>query len=135
MRRFDEYCRHLKVLQRAWQEDLSNEFIVSGIIDKFFIQFELGWKVLKNLLSYEGSPVGKTGSPREVIREAYRYFGFMDEEIWLGMLKERNDTAHIYDGEAAQRLAGKIIKEYTGEFEIMRAKIRERYGKQLDEMT
>lgn len=122
-------------MQRAWQEDLSNEFIVSGIIDKFFIQFELGWKVLKNLLSYEGSPVGKTGSPREVIREAYRYFGFMDEEIWLGMLKERNDTAHIYDGEAAQRLAGKIIKEYTGEFEIMRAKIRERYGKQLDEMT
>ncbi|MCI8390032.1 MAG: nucleotidyltransferase [Roseburia sp.] len=135
MRRFDEYCRHLKVLQRAWQEDLSNEFIVSGIIDKFFIQFELGWKVLKNLLSYEGSPVGKTGSPREVIREAYRYFGFMDEEIWLGMLKERNDTAHIYDGEAAQRLAGKIIKEYTGEFEIMRTNIRERYGKQLDEMT
>ncbi len=131
MRRFDEYCRHLKVLQRAWQEDLSNEFIV----DKFFIQFELGWKVLKNLLSYEGSPVGKTGSPREVIREAYRYFGFMDEEIWLGMLKERNDTAHIYDGEAAQRLAGKIIKEYTGEFEIMRTNIRERYGKQLDEMT
>lgn len=135
MRRFDEYCRYLKVLQRAWQEDLSNEFIVSGIIDKFFIQFELGWKVLKNLLSYEGSPVGKTGSPREVIREAYRYFGFMDEEIWLGMLKERNDTAHIYDGEAAQRLAGKIIKEYTGEFEIMRTNIRERYGKQLDEMT
>ena len=135
MRRFDEYCRHLKVLQRAWQEDLSNEFIVSGIIDKFFIQFELDWKVLKNLLSYEGSPVGKTGSPREVIREAYRYFGFMDEEIWLGMLKERNDTAHIYDGEAAQRLAGKIIKEYTGEFEIMRTNIRERYGKQLDEMT
>ena len=135
MRRFDEYCRHLKVLQRAWQEDLSNEFIVSGIIDKFFIQFELGWKVLKNLLSYEGSPVGRTGSPREVIREAYRYFGFMDEEIWLGMLKERNDTAHIYDGEAAQRLAGKIIKEYTGEFEIMRTNIRERYGKQLDEMT
>ena len=122
-------------MQRAWQEDLSNEFIVSGIIDKFFIQFELGWKVLKNLLSYEGSPVGKTGSPREVIREAYRYFGFMDEEIWLGMLKERNDTAHIYDGEAAQRLAGKIIKEYTGEFEIMRTNIRERYGKQLDEMT
>ena len=135
MRRFDEYCRHLKVLQRAWQEDLSNEFIVSGIIDRFFIQFELGWKVLKNLLRYEGSPVGKTGSPREVIREAYRYFGFMDEEIWLGMLKERNDTAHIYDGEAAQRLAEKIIKEYTGEFEIMRTKIRERYGKQLDEMT
>ena len=91
--------------------------------------------MLKNLLSYEGSPVGKTGSPREVIREAYRYFGFMDEEIWLGMLKERNDTAHIYDGEAAQRLAGKIIKEYTGEFEIMRTNIRERYGKQLDEMT
>lgn len=40
MKKFDYYCRHLEVLKRAEQEDLYNEFIVSGIIDKFFLQFE-----------------------------------------------------------------------------------------------
>ena len=33
---------------------MNNVFIISGIIDKFSLQFELGWKVLKELLKYEG---------------------------------------------------------------------------------
>lgn len=41
---------HLRVLERADQEKLDNEFIISGIIDKFSIQFELGWKILKEYI-------------------------------------------------------------------------------------
>lgn len=47
--KFDNYITHLRVLERADQEKLDNEFIISGIIDKFSIQFELGWKMLKEL--------------------------------------------------------------------------------------
>lgn len=47
MKKFNDYVSNLHVLEKAEHEDLENEFIVSGIIDKFFIQFELGWKVLK----------------------------------------------------------------------------------------
>lgn len=47
MKKFNNYVSNLHVLEKAEHEDLENEFIVSGIIDKFFIQFELGWKVLK----------------------------------------------------------------------------------------
>lgn len=53
-KKFDHFKSNLNVLALADQEDLTNEFIIGGIIDKFFIQFELGWKVLKELLSYEG---------------------------------------------------------------------------------
>ena len=52
MKKFDQYVRHLRILSRAFDEDLTNDFIVSGIIDKYYIQFELGWKVLKELLRY-----------------------------------------------------------------------------------
>ena len=55
MKKFDQYVRHLRILSRAFDEDLTNDFIVSGIIDKYYIQFELGWKVLKELLRYEGA--------------------------------------------------------------------------------
>ena len=45
MKKFDQYVRHLRILSRAFDEDLTNDFIVSGIIDKYYIQFELGWCV------------------------------------------------------------------------------------------
>ena len=40
MKKFEHYCSNLNVLSRAGQEDLTNEFIIGGIIDKFHIQFE-----------------------------------------------------------------------------------------------
>ena len=42
MKKYENYAKHMEVLARSSQQDLENEFIVSGIIDKFFIQFELG---------------------------------------------------------------------------------------------
>ena len=70
MKKFDQYVSHLRILSRAFDEDLTNDFIVSGIIDKYYIQFELGWKVLKELLRYEGANQAATGSPREIIKAA-----------------------------------------------------------------
>ena len=135
MKRFEQYLRHLEVLQRADQEDLENEFIISGIIDKFFIQFELGWKVLKQLLQYEGNKISRSGSPRDIIKEAYACFNFLDEETWLCMLQKRNDTTNIYNEEAAKQLVQEILKVYIHAFEQMGMAVQERYGKVLKEMT
>ena len=128
MKKFDNYTSHLKVLQKAPEQDLTNEFIVSGIIDKFTIQFELGWKVLKELLIYEGIAVGKSGSPREIIKAAYQCFDFMNQDIWLSMLQERNNSSHIYDGEAAEKLVDRIIHEFTPEFIAVQEGIHKWYG-------
>lgn len=68
MKKYENYLSNLAVLERAEKEDLSNEFIMSGIIDKFYVQFELGWKLFKELLKYEGKRVAATGSPRQIIK-------------------------------------------------------------------
>lgn len=133
MRKFDNYCSNLAVLEKAYKEDIQNEFIVSGIIDKFSVQFELGWKVLKELVLYEGSSIGKTGSPRDIIKEAYRIFDFMDETIWLHMLKDRNDTSHVYNGNMAKELAARILKEYIPVFVLLRENILSKYKDALRE--
>ena len=127
MKKFDNYSKNLRVLSTAGSRDLSDEFIVSGIIDKFYIQFELSWKLFKQLLKYEGRAVANTGSPRQIIKEMYAVCEFIDEDIWLGMLNDRNETAHIYDGNAARILALKIIKSYVPEFIRVEQRIRERY--------
>ena len=94
----------------------------------FALQFELGWKLLKELMRYEGDRVAATGSPREIIKAAYAYYDWMDEEIWLHMLRDRNDTAHIYDAELAERLVATIIDQYIPEFERMNDNLAERYA-------
>ena len=131
MKKFDQYVRYLQVLCRAEQEDVTNEFIVSGIIDKFYIQFELGGKVLKELLRYEGANQAATGSPREIIKTAYAYFHFMEEDVWLEMLRDRNDATHIYNEEAAQQLVEKILHQYIGVFVSLEQQIRARYGDEV----
>lgn len=127
MKKFDNYVSNLEILKKAENEDLENEFIISGIIDKFSIQFELSWKVLKELLRYEGKRTAASGSPREILKAAYELYDFIDEDVWLEMLKSRNDMTHIYDGEAAKRLVNSILHCYIPEFIKLRDNILEAY--------
>jgi len=131
MKKFENYKLNLNVLSEADKEDLENEFIISGIIDKFFIQFELGWKVLKDLLRYEGKDVANTGSPREIIKAAYSLYDFIEEDVWLSMLRSRNDMTHIYDGNAAKEMVYKILEEYIPAFIRLKDGIEAHYGKTI----
>ena len=127
MKKFDHYRANLAVLSKADQQDLENEFIIGGIIAKFMIQFELGWKVLKELLQYEGRSEARSGSPREILKTAFQVYDFVDEDIWLGMLKDRNSMGHMYDGNAARRLARTIIDVYFPAFRHLEREIIEKY--------
>ena len=135
MRRFDAYESALLVLRRAKEQDLANEFIQAGVIDKFSLQFELGWKLLKDLLRYEGVASAATDSPREILKAAYRYFTFIDDQIWLRMLTDRNTMAHIYDSGAARRLVTTIIEEYIPAFDDLGRSICDRYGSELERIA
>lgn len=128
MKKFENFSSNLEVLKKAKYEDLDNEFIISGIIDKFFIQFELSWKVLKELLRYEGKSIANSGSPREIIKAAYAIYDYLDEEIWLEMLRARNDMTHIYNGEAAKQMVSLILERYIPAFAVMEERIRKDYG-------
>ena len=135
MKKYLNFVSNLNVLLKAKSEDLDNEFIISGIIDKFFIQFELGWKVMKETLIYEGNMMANTGSPREIIKAAYTvYFDFMDDEVWIEMLKCRNDMTHIYYGEAAKKLVGKILDDFIPEFQRLKDGLIELYGDDLEKI-
>ncbi|MFD2257178.1 HI0074 family nucleotidyltransferase substrate-binding subunit [Luteolibacter algae] len=78
-----------KVLNRLEQE---------GVIQRFEYTFELAWKVLKDLLFYEGFDVK---SPREVIRQAFvtEYLNEDDTETALDALVKRNLLTHTYEEE------------------------------------
>lgn len=131
MRKYENYASALEVLLRAPDQDLENEFVQGGVIDKFSLQFELGWKLLKALLAYEGDAACVTGSPRDIIKAASAYYDFMDEEVWLCMLRDRNNTAHVYDARSAPALVQMVIQTYIPEFVRLRDGLLARYGNLL----
>ena len=94
---------------------------------KKLIQFEFGWKVMKELLRYEGKSSANSGSPREILKAAYEVYDFIDEDVWLDMLKSRNDMTHIYDGNAAKTLVNSILHRYIPEFIKLRDNIMNEY--------
>lgn len=128
MKKRDNYVAQLTVLQGAGLEDLSNEFVVSGIINKFALQFELAWKLMKETLAYEGDMAAASGSPREVLKAAFAAYDFIDEDLWLEMLKARNELSHIYDGDAAAKMVNRIIGAYIPQFVAVREGLDELYA-------
>lgn len=82
-------------------------------------------------LAYEGSRASATGSPRGIIKEAYAVYPFFDGELWLQMLSDRNDMAHIYDGNAARELVGRILTVYIPKFQELETELNNYYGDKL----
>lgn len=128
MKKYENFRSQLAVLRKAGDEDLQNEFVVSGIINKFALQFELSWKVLKETLAYEGVALAASGSPREVLKAAFAIYGFIDEDVWLEMLKARNDLTHVYDGDAARVMVDRIVGVYVPAFSRLENGLDELYA-------
>lgn len=133
MKKFENYSSALDNLKKAYDKDLTDDFIQSGIINKFSLQFELSWKLLKFLLEYEGDSVSATGSPRAIIKSAFRFYGFIDEDAWLAMLSDRNMITHIYDSEHALKLISRILECYIPAFEELKQGLLSQYGDTLYE--
>lgn len=129
--KYENFASALANLEDAPNQDLNNDFVQSGLINKFNLQFELSWKLLKRLLEYEGATLAASGSPRAILKEAYRFYDFIDEAAWLDMLRDRNTNVHIYDNKLAQDLIQRILNAYIPAFCQLRDGLMERYGELL----
>lgn len=66
--------------------------------------------------------------PRDIIKAASSYYDFMDGETWLAMLRDRNNTARVYDENAAKQLVTTVIEHYIPEFVRLNDGLLGRYG-------
>lgn len=131
MAKYENYKSNLAVLKTAPEQDLGNEFVLSGIIDKFSMQFELAWKLLQKALQHEGRSDAVTGSPRGIIKAAYSTYDFIDEEAWLAMLDDRNAAEHVYDSQLAITLVDSVLKTYIPIFESLLEHLETLYDQEI----
>ena len=119
-KRFDSYKKSLASLAEARARDMRDSFVLSGTSAKFSITFDLAWKVMKDILVQHYAIIDfVAGSPRDVLRAAFRA-KLIDDEIWMEMLKVRNQLAHDYDGQIVEKYCEDIVKVYIGRLEDFR---------------
>ena len=114
MKRFEERKEDLKKATNKLNEALKEEVTdleIDGILHRFEFTFELAWKTMKDCLEDQGI-VGKIGSPREIIKEAFAAGLIENGEIWMDMMISRNELSHLYDDEASREIFDDIKEKY-----------------------
>ena len=101
-------------IEHEAQEEVLDEILKEGIIQRFGYTHELAWNVIKDFLS-EIRDV-KTYGSKDATREAFKAELIKDGDVWMEMIKSRNKTSHTYNEEIAQEIYMKILKEYHAAF-------------------
>lgn len=123
--RLVSFKKSLDSFSKVRERDISDDFVLSGAIQKFNLTFDLAWKVMKDILVNEYGIIDfATGSPRETLKKA-RSCELIESDSWIDMMCDRNLLAHDYDGEIARDKVGIIINIYLPLFERLEVKINE----------
>lgn len=114
--RFENYS---KAYQRFFEacsvleKDMDNKLIQMALIQAFEFTFELGWKMIKDYLKYNGIDVKL---PREVIKEGFATGIIKDGQAWIDMMDDRNATSHSYNQNVADEIVKNIYANYASAF-------------------
>jgi nucleotidyltransferase substrate binding protein (TIGR01987 family) len=99
------------------EEHDQSEFFRDVLIKRYEIVWDLIWKTLKEYMEEQGYIF--MPSPRETIKKAYQENIINNEEVWLLILKERNELNHTYNEDLSIDVANKIFNIYYSEFETL----------------
>lgn len=126
-KRFESFQKSLAALAEVRQRDLNDSFVLSGTGAKFSITFDLAWKVMKDIIIQDYAVVDfPKGSPREVLRKAFE-FRLIQSDLWMEMLKNRNELTHDYDGEIIKDICHEIAGKYMDLFFDFQTVVEKRY--------
>lgn len=115
--RLDEALKRLE--EMAVEPVGQNRAEIDSTIQRFEFCFEKFWKTLKTVNESLGFV---TPSPRQAIEKAFQSNIIDNEDLWLQMMKDRNETSHVYD----QKIADQIYKRITESYAI---ELRKCYNK------
>ncbi len=85
-----------------------------GLIQAFECTHELAWNVLKDYLESQGIQ-GVVGS-KGATREAFKNNLISEGEVWMDMIKSRNQTTHTYNEKTANEITEAILTRYCAQF-------------------
>ena len=117
MKKFDNFKAALANLKDvfSYNEPYGNVEI-AGMVGLYEICFEQSWKAMKEILENYGYAEGATGSPRAILKTAYKAGMISDEGMWLDALVSRNSVTHAYNQAIAMDIIHQTKEKYYDMF-------------------
>ena len=126
--RFNNFKKAFQTLQEAVrltrERGLSN-LETQGMIQGFEFTHELAWCVLKDYLEHKGFT--EIIGSKDATRLAFKNGLVEDGEVWMDMIKARNQSSHTYNESTASQIATDIVDRFFPAFERMSKAFGERY--------
>jgi nucleotidyltransferase substrate binding protein (TIGR01987 family) len=121
--RFANYCKALAKLSQAVRivdtanddgtlksSETIHEMIREGLIQRFEYTHQLAWNVMKDYAEYQGAI--ELGGSRDATREAFKMGLITNAEVWMDMIKSRNESSHTYNEATAEEIYRKVVNAY-----------------------
>lgn len=117
MKKFDNFCSALSNLKDIYlYEEPYDNVVLTGLVGLYEICFEQSWKMMKEVLGQHGYQEGATGSPKLILKTAYKAGMIKNEELWLKGLQARNNVAHAYNQKIALGIVVQAKECFYGMF-------------------
>ena len=84
---------------------------MEGLIQRFEYTFELGWKVLQDLLKYKGYEFMQ--GPNGTLKKAFEDGLIENHDGWRRMAMARVTTSHTYNEGEAEEVARQIYESFA----------------------
>ena len=128
MKKYDHFCAALSNLQKIYSyKEPYDTVILTGLVGLYEICFEQAWKMMKELLEAHGYEEGATGSPKLILKTAYRAGMIQDESLWLAALQERNNVAHSYNEKVALGIVRLTKEQFYSAFGDLKKEVENRW--------
>ncbi|MCI9476391.1 HI0074 family nucleotidyltransferase substrate-binding subunit [Anaerovoracaceae bacterium 41-7] len=125
MKKYENFCKALENLQDVFlYEPPYNSLVVVGSIKLYEICFELAWKAMKEILTNQGFEDCRSGSPKQVVKVAYKAGLVTDEEVWLSALSAKNNVSHAYNEAVALDIIDKTKNVYCSMFRDLKEQMQ-----------
>lgn len=80
---------------------------------------------MKEILAQHGYEQSATGSPKTILKTAYKAGMIKDETLWLRALQERNNIVHSYNREIALEIVKQVKEDFYDMFCVLRKELEE----------
>lgn len=117
MKKYENFCASLSNMKEIYNyEEPFDNVILTGLVGLYEICFEQAWKMMKEILDTHGFEEGATGSPKTILKTAYKAGMIRDEELWLHALQERNNVSHSYNRAIAIEIVSQAKENFYNMF-------------------
>ena len=117
MKKYEKFYMALDNLKDIYNyREPYDNVVLTGLVGLYEICFEQAWKAMKEILQNAGYAEGTTGSPKTILKTAYKAGMIDNEDLWIEALVSRNNVAHAYNQAIALDIVNQTKDKYYDMF-------------------